>query len=357
VVVEQQARSLVKLGYQVRVVTSSVKGAAAVEHTADGYEIVRLPAWNGLEARKGVPLPLWSPSALARIASLVSDADIVHVHDVYHPSSLIATAAARVRRRPVFVTQHVAIVSHDKAIVESAQKLCYRALAPYIWRSARQITVYNPLVRDFLTAHRVPHAKISLTYNGIDTAEFKPADSGREAVRLKFGLDPDLPVILFVGRLVPKKGVHHLVGAASPSYQIALAGPGQIPDQVTDGVRFLGPVDRSELISLYQASDIFAFPATSEMLTLAMQEAMSCGLPVVATKDEAYASYDLDPAGIAWVNPEPEELRSAFRAILADEARRTYMRAYSRKLAEDRFDWHENAATLATAYAKARTSA
>jgi glycosyltransferase involved in cell wall biosynthesis len=53
------------------------------------------------------------------------------------------------------------------------------------------------------------------------------------------------------------------------------------------------------------------------------------------------------------VSADPGSLRSAFLAILGDDTRRSYMRTYSRKLAEDRFDWQKNAASLASAYEQA----
>jgi glycosyltransferase involved in cell wall biosynthesis len=129
-----------------------------------------------------------------------------------------------------------------------------------------------------------------------------------------------------------------------------LAGSGAIPSVVPSGVTFVGPVDRSELLGLYQASDIFALPAVGEMLTLAMQEAMACGLPVVATKDAAYDSYELDSNGIAFTVPEPDVLRKTFLEILEDPERYDRMRTYSRQLAETRFDWRRNAANLADLY-------
>jgi len=126
-----------------------------------------------------------------------------------------------------------------------------------------------------------------------------------------------------------------------------------MPKHVPAGVRLLGPVDRKELRDLYQASDIFAFPAVGEMLTLAMQEAMACGLPVVATADDAYSGYDLDHTGVALVSPEADVLRATFLDILNDPGRMTHMQIYSRGLAEERFDWRRNSEHLGADYNRA----
>src|SRR6185437_8993905 len=313
------------------------------------------PAWNGLEDLKGVPLPIWSPVSFLKLARLIRKADVIHVHDVYHASSIIAAGLAKLLRLPLFLTQHVAIVDHDTAAVRFFQNLVYSSVARLLWRWAATITVYNPIVEGFIASKGVPNSKIRLSYNGIDTAKFRPGDQPAAiATRGRFGLPTDVPVVLFVGRLVPKKGVDKLIDARGPEYHIALAGPGKIPDDRPAGVTFLGPVDREELRGLYQASDIFALPAVGEMLTLAMQEAMSCGLPVVTSDDDGYARYGIDPAGVALVSPEPAALRSAFLDILRDQPRRRYMQSYSRQLAEERFDWHKNAAQLESDHALAR---
>jgi D-inositol-3-phosphate glycosyltransferase len=351
VVVGQQACTLAALGHNVTIVTSRCGEGRARHEQVDGYTVIRIPAWNGLEDRRGVPFPVWSPSAVWRLARLIGNADVVHVHDVYHGSSVLAAILAKWRRRPLFITQHVGIVEHDKAVVKFVQKLVYSSVGRLLWRWAMTITVYNPIVEGFLSEHRVPADKLRLTYNGIDTRDFRPGDL--EAVRVtrgRYGLAPDAAVILFVGRLVPKKGFQKLTDARGPEYEVVLVGPGRIPDHIPTGVKFLGPVHRQELRDLYQASDIFAFPAVGEMLTLAMQEAMACGLPVVATADEAYSGYDLDRSGIALVPPEPDILRSTFLDILDDPHRMKHMQTYSRRLAEERFDWRRNAEQLASEY-------
>ncbi len=350
VIVAQQARTLASLGFAVTVVTSRCGGGPPREQR-DGYQIVRVAACNVLERRYSVPVPLWGPAALFRIARLAGAADIVHVHDAYHVSSLLAALLACCRRRPFFVTAHVAMVDHDSRAVQHLQRLYYRTVARVFWSRARAITAYNPIVSEFLTHHRVAPEKIRLVFNGVDTSVFRPGSpDGIRSTRAKYGLAADRPVVLFAGRLVPKKGADKLMKAASPHYQVVLAGPGRIPGDVPDGVIALGPVSREDLLALYQASDIFAFPATGEMFTLAMQEAMSCGLPVVATSEPGYARYELDPRGLALVDPEPETLRATFLEILADDARRAYMQRYSRLLAQERFDWQRNAASLAADY-------
>jgi glycosyltransferase involved in cell wall biosynthesis len=358
VVVDQQARTLVALGHKVTVATSRCRPNEATQEETAGYTVVRIPAWNLLEERIGVPFPMWSPSAIWRLADLVRRADVVHVHDAYYGSSVLAASLARRYNRPLFVTQHVGVVEHDKMVVRLAQKLVYSTAGRVVWRRAEMITAYNMIVEEFLRNQGVPAGKISVTYNGINTQFFRPGTfEAARFTRQRYGLPLDMPIVLSVGRLVPKKGFQKLIEARSPAYEVVHVGPGTIPHEVPDGVRFLGPLNRTELRDIYQASDIFAFPAVGEMLTLVMQEAMACGLPVVATAHEAYSRYDLDPIGIALVDPEPEVLRTAFLQILADPDRMRYMQGYSRWLAEERFDWWKNSMLNASQYTSADSTA
>jgi glycosyltransferase involved in cell wall biosynthesis len=356
VVVEQQARTLVDMGFEVTVVTSRCDRSESRHEAIDGYQVVRLSAWNGIEERLGVPFPVWGPAAPWHLLRLVLRADIVHVHDVLYVSSVLGSLAARLLGRPLFITQHVAMVEHDRAVVRWSQQLVYGTVGRLQWWLARRVTAYNPIVQEFLAGHGVPPAKVRLTYNGIDTHVFHPATDLSEvtATRQRFGLPANLPVVLFVGRLVPKKGFTKLMAAAGPQYRIALAGSGRIPDDVPEGVIFLGPVDRTDLPALYRACDVFAFPATGEMLTLSMQEAMASGLPVVTTSDPAYGAYGFDPDALALVDPEPANLRAVFEQILADPHRRNRMSGRARETALNRFDWRRNAEQLTADYLAVR---
>jgi D-inositol-3-phosphate glycosyltransferase len=351
VLVEQQARVLADLGHKVTVVTSRYGRTTARGERRYNYEVVRIPAWNGLEKRFGIPFPVWSPTGIWRLARLIGQADIVHAHDAYYISSMLAGILSWLRRRPFFMTQHVAIVMHSIAAVMLIQKVIYGSAGRLLWGFARSVTVYNNIVRDFVSGYGIPPEKLRVVNNGIDTSEFRRGtEEGKQFIREKYGLPQDRPVILFAGRLVHKKGFQHLLEACGPEYELVLAGPGMIPDHVPPGVTFVGSVDRQDLRGLYQASDIFVLPAVGEMFTLVMQEAMACGLPVVTTNETAYADYGLDPDGIALVEPEPHVLRATFLDLITDTPRMLYMQAYSRKLAEERFDWLKNAGFLSADY-------
>jgi len=81
IVVGQQARTLAARGHDVTVVTSRCGEGVAKREQVDGYTVVRIAAWNGFEERRGVPFPVWSPGAIWRLARLIANADVVHVHD------------------------------------------------------------------------------------------------------------------------------------------------------------------------------------------------------------------------------------------------------------------------------------
>jgi glycosyltransferase involved in cell wall biosynthesis len=365
VIVEQQAASLAEEGFDVTVVTSdpdwsrdgsAVEGSAGSPTPGPNYRIIRNRAWNGLERRWGIPYPVWGIGGYARLLRFVRESDVVHVHDVTYLSSLCAAVLARLTGRPLLLTQHVAVVAHDTGVVERLQRAVYRTWGRWVWRWAGAIIVFNPIVRTFLVSSGVDAGKIRLVYNGIDTTFFSPGDRALRHLALeRYGLPSDKPVVLFVGRLVPKKGVDRLIAARDPDYHIALVGSGMIPS-VPEGVACLGPLERHELRDLYRAADLLAFPAVGEMLTLVMQEAMACGLPVVATDEPDYAAYHFGPDDIVLVPPDGPGLKRAIQDLLGDSARLARMRTASRSAAVDRFDWQKNVAQLMPLYESSATS-
>ena len=352
-----QAASLARAGHDVTVITCRHdRRIAKTERVEPGYTVRRVRAMNFVESRFGVTFPIVSPLLLLTLFRAARRADLVHIHEVLYPPSHAAALAAKLARRPLFITQHVAVVAFPNALVRAVQRVAYRLAGRRLFRQARGIVTYNANVRDFVIAQGADPSTVLLHHNGIDTDYFSPTtDDEARRLRREYDLPVDRPVILFVGRLVPKKGYDILYEARSPAYFTLLAGNGYVDTGIRDDedARFFGPANREQLRDLYRACDVFVFPALGEIFTLVMQEAMASGVPVVTTDDPGYAEYDLDRDGIAFVERSTSAVRAAIEEILGDEPRRRRMSAYSRGLAVERFSWESNFPDEEAIYANA----
>jgi len=352
-VVQKQAESLVAHGYQVVVLTSRYGRIRDVDRGAPGIEIMGVPCSHILERVFNVPFPLFSVSLLWRAWRLVRRADVVHLHDVFYLSSWVAGVLAILLRKPMLVTQHVAMVDHSSRVVMFVQRLVYATIGRWLFSGAHKVVVYNENVQSFLRSMGVPQARILFVSNGIDTGLFRPASQEERAtIRLRFGLPQGRALVLFVGRLVEKKGCHILLAARDPAFDLVFVGPGPIPkDGRTDGVHWMGPLDQDQTAQLFRACDLFAFPAIGEIFTLVMQEAMASGLPVVTTDDPAYRASPV--ARCITVSPrDAESFRKAIARTLSDPGALSRLGAESRDVAVRIFDWGRNFPALEAVYAE-----
>ncbi len=144
----------------------------------------------------------------------------------------------------------------------------------------------------------VPARRIAMVPCGVDTEKFRPASRAR--ARRKLGLDPDEPVVLFVGRIEPLKGIDVLLRAAASlegPYRLLVVGGDAKDSERTDELRslaaelgiesnvtFRDAVPHDELPAYYNAADVCAVPSYYESFGLVAVEAMACGVPVVASR-------------------------------------------------------------------------
>lgn len=186
--------------------------------------------------------------------------------------------------------------------------------------------------------------------NGVDTDRFTPGD--RAAARERLRLPGDAAIIAVAARLESVKGIDIAISAlpAVPGAILAIAGGGgelaKLQQQATaigvaDRVRFLGLLN--ETTDLYRAADVLCLPSRAEGLPLALLEAQSCDLPVVAA-DVGGVSFGVDPATGTLVPPEdPAALARALRNILCDIGSSRNPRGFVQRTA--------SLETMATAYA------
>jgi D-inositol-3-phosphate glycosyltransferase len=354
VVVQRQAELLAAAGHDVVVATSRDDPAQPAEERRDGYRIHRLPVRNEFEQRLGIPYPIIGRHHWRGLRALVHDCDVVHLHDVlYQPPQAAAVLAARAGR-PVYATQHVGPVNHPHPVVRGVERMVDAVAGRWIRTRARRVVAYNPMTADHLrergvAAHRIAHAA-----TGVDTDVFSPGRDG--LTRAAFGLPDRTPLVLFVGRLVDKKGYQHLLQAVGPEHHVVLVGSGRPAGPLPPGATFLGPLSRSRLIPLYRAATVFVLPSTGEVFPIAAQEAMACGVPVVLTDSPSYAAWRPDRDLLRLVAPEPAVLRRTIDEIVGDPVLRRRMAAYSRRFAETHFDHAAGADALVTLYDAPRSA-
>jgi len=167
----------------------------------------------------------------------------------------------------------------------------------------------------------VPHEKIRVIHNGVDTEEFHPGLEDRS----RFHLPSNVPLFLFAGDIrTPRKNLDTVLKALQdvPGLHFAIAGnPDGSPYPamakalgLSDRVHFLGLT--REMPTLMRSVDAFVFPSRHESMALVLIEAMASGLPVLTAHTSGGAEI-LSEAGRILDNPDDTSLLSAWMKELA----------------------------------------
>lgn len=167
-------------------------------------------------------------------------------------------------------------------------------------KNCQQIIVSTSLGRDELIHYygASPY-RIRIIPCGVNLDLFRPIDQERARRRLNLNGED---VLLFVGRLVPIKGLDRLLMAISylerkrPMKLLVIGGDEQSPPSredlknltkelgISDHVTFFGFVDHEELPWFYSVADVCVIPSFHESFGLVALESLACGTPVIATK-------------------------------------------------------------------------
>ncbi len=288
-----------------------------------GVEFVRVPAWNILE-RYAVPYPLFGPSLLPTASRLVLWSDIVHGHGFLYQSTLVALWFARLFRRPTVLTEYAGFVYYRQRAWNAIQAVAHHTLGRLALAMADTVVVSGQRAAMLVRRLAGSDKQVHLLPVSVDTEKFHPV-TAEEKARLRRTLGWDQrPKILFVGRLVPRKGIELLLQAAHPEYDIVLCGRGNMSVPEQNGVYLYRSPDDETLLKIYQAADVYVLPSHSEgAFPLAAQEAMACGLPVVAIRDPIYGAY-VNEEVVQFVPARSDALQQALlRLATSPRARHT----------------------------------
>lgn len=278
----------------------------------------------------------------------------VHCHFANHPA-LAGLIVRRLTGIPYSFTAHGSDLHVDRTMLE--RKVAEAAFVTTVSEDNRRLIVAECGGR---------HAeKVRVVRAGVDTGVFRPRAETAAGRPLE---------IVCIGTLHEVKGQTHLVeacrrlAAADVAFRCRLVGDGpdaealrrQIAAAGLQGaVRLVGPQTRAEIASLLAGADVLVAPSVPtrigkrEGIPVVLMEAMSCGIPVVASRLSGIPELVADGVNGLLVEPgRPDQLASALRALARDGGLRARLGAAGRERVCREFDLDRTAGTLAAAFAR-----
>jgi starch synthase len=297
------------------------------------------------------------------IADAVGGADILHSHTWY--ANLAGVLGAQLHGMPHVLSAH----SLEPHRPWKAEQLGggYR-ISSWAERQAYEtadaiVAVSYGMRADLLDAYPfVDPARVHVIHNGIDTTLYAPAHN--TDVLARYGIDPDRPSAIFVGRITRQKGLPHLLRAAArfdPAVQLVLcAGAPDTPEIAVEAETMVGQLaatrtgvvwiremlPRAELAQLLTHATVFVCPSVYEPLGIVNLEAMACETAVVASAVGGIPEVVADgltgtlvPYHAVSEDEFESGLADAVNALCADPARVTAMGLAGRERAIHEFGW------------------
>lgn len=376
--VGQVAKALAALGHDVDVFTrrdSDVLPEAA--DWVDGVRIIHVPAGPPRFIRKE-DLLVWMKEFtdyVVRFCKCQRRAyDIIHAN--FCMSGLVAADVKRILGTPFVITFHALGKVRRQHQGDADQFPDDRfAVEERIVAEADHLVAEAPQdEEDLIRLYNADPAKITIVPCGFSQAELWPMS--KPLARIAIGLQPEKPVILHVGRMVPRKGIDNVIrGFAelarrhkSTAQLLVVGGESEDPDPrltpelgklqqlaadegVPDRVTFTGRRGRDQLRYYYSAADIFVTTPWYEPFGITPVEAMACGTPVIGSNVGGIKFTVRDGETGYLVPPKDPQ-------VLADKLAHLYahpklLGAFSRKAIQrvnDLFTWNIVAKGLAALY-------
>jgi glycogen synthase len=343
------------------------------------------------------PLPTSDPRHTKLFGTLMQDlamagalaqVDVVHCHTWY--SHFAGCLVKQLQGVPLVLTTH-SLEPHRPWKAEQLGT-AYQA-SSWIERTAYEnadgvIAVSESMKRDVQALYGVPPERIRVIHNGIDLQQYRPTPN--PDVLRAYGIDPEVPYVLFVGRVTRQKGIIHLVNAIrhmDAGAQVVLcAGAPDTPeieremaltverarhDSAHPIVWIREMLPKEKVITLYTHAAIFVCPSVYEPFGIINLEAMACETPVVASAvggipevvDHGETGLLVAPEAISAADVEPQhpeqfsrDLAGAVNTLLRNAALRASMATSARSRVEQQFSWASIARQTLAFYTQLRAA-
>ena len=233
---------------------------------------------------------LWAMQVMKKAIFQKRSISITHAHYVF-PSGVFSLLLKKLFKIPYVVTAHGGDIEKMAKKNATIRKWTTRILQ----ESSHVIAVGPVLAKQIETDFHVSNDKITIMSMGVNREVFKPGNKNDARKLLK--LSPDEFLFSFVGNVIKQKGIEELLQAfqevkSNTAKQVKLAIIGsrrdvsfmeKIAPLLNNDVLLIDPVKQPDLVTWFQASDVFVLPSHIEGFGLVALEAIACGTPVIAT--------------------------------------------------------------------------
>ncbi len=341
------------------VVYSGTKAGFQQPTTIDNVRFV--PCYS---TDRNFPLDNWVFNHSLTKKALEIDADVYEAHAVSGYGFAEKLKALGVHKPLVHMIHGVLADEYEQAKQAGYASIRNRAVNYFMGRLAKLeeqaaqdasliVTISNYSLQNIHNYYHVDSSKVRIVPNGVDIERFKPAPD-REASRKQFGLGKE-PCVLFVGSLIPRKGLPLLVEAAKkvvkeqPEAKFLLVGDGPLRQHLANSIdagnlsgnfRFLSNVADDMLPAAYGCADVFVLPSIQEGQGIVLLEAQASGVPVVAFDiggvKETVRSGE---TGLLAKKADSDGLADSMLRLLRDKSLREKMGQSGRDFVTESFTW------------------
>lgn len=317
-----------------KVTVLTIKRGVAVEEADQNYELrcfkwYKMP-WDFFNMENPLTPGLY-------LELLKSDYDMLHCHSHLFFISLFSIIISKIKGKPCVITVHGVKAIRNK-LTNILQELWLKTFSRIIFKLSNKIICLTTADAEEIKNYGATNEKITIIPNGINTELFNLGPSHKN-------------YILWVGRFVEEKGLQYLIEAIEniekdfPNKRVILIGDGPLKYQIKNLVinkqldhivEFREKCSQKNIANAMKECELFVLPSLKEGFPKSILEAMSCGKPIIATKQIQEIIGDI---GITVTPTSVVELKNAINEMLLHPSEAKNLGLKGRKLVEQQYSW------------------
>jgi glycosyltransferase involved in cell wall biosynthesis len=347
------AKALASLGHDIHVFTLDFPGAPGYEEV-EGVKVYRTVTELGHPNFLTWAL-LFNHFLEKRMGDVDREVkfDVLHAHDW-----LTATAGISFKHhteKPLVTTIHSTEIGRAQGL-HNPDSLAIDGIEWWAAYEANKVIVTSGSMKGELGDHfHVPWEKLEIIANGISLEKFQESSIDKQSIRGRYGVGPNEKLVLCVGRLVPQKGIEHLVRAVPmivgrfAEAKCVIVGEGWLRDYLEHiarftghqwKIRFTGFIPDSDLVALMKSADVLVVPSIYEPFGIVALEGMAAGVPVVASQVGGLAEVvEHDRTGIFVYARNPQSIAWGVNRVLSDPGHAEWLTRNAKEGVQKAYSW------------------